>query len=130
MNESNLHPLRHGGTGSRSEAEYQPEFSPDRYESGTPNAVGLAGLLAGIRWVMDQGVDAVCKREEALTGRLLEGLKNIHRVTVYGPGDAARQTATVSFNIQGLESSDVGLRLDEEYGILCRVGAALLAGRS
>lgn len=53
---------------------------------------------------------------------LLEGLGNIPRVTVYGPQDAAQQTATISFNIQGVEPSTVGLRLDEEYNILCRVG--------
>ncbi len=41
---------------------------------------------------------------------------------LYGGHDAARQTATVSFNVAGLEPSEVGLQLDEEYGILCRVG--------
>jgi selenocysteine lyase/cysteine desulfurase len=53
---------------------------------------------------------------------MLEGLQDIPRMTVYGGLDPAQQTATVSFNIDGLEPSEVGLRLDEEYGIMCRVG--------
>ncbi|MDH7487195.1 MAG: aminotransferase class V-fold PLP-dependent enzyme [Anaerolineae bacterium] len=117
-----LEPLTRGGTGSRSEHEEQPDFLPDRYESGTPNAVGLAGLSAGVRWVLDQGVEAIRRHEVALTQRLLDGLQSIPGVTVYGPLDAGRQTATVSFNIAGLEPSEAGLRLDEEYGIMCRVG--------
>lgn len=117
-----LEPLTRGGTGSRSEHEEQPDFLPDRYESGTPNAVGLAGLAAGVRWVLDQGVEAIRRHEMALTQRLLDGLQRIPGVTVYGPLDARRQTAAVSFNIAGLQPSEVGLRLDEEYGIMCRVG--------
>jgi len=119
---SRLEPLKRGGTGSRSEREEQPDFLPDMCESGTPNAVGLAGLGAGLRWVRERGVDAIRAHEMMLTQRLIDGLLNIPGVTVYGGHDAARQTATVSFNIAGLDCSEVGLRLDEEYGILCRVG--------
>ena len=122
VEESRLRPLRRGGTGSRSEEELQPTFSPDRYESGTLNAIGLAGLQAGIQWVSAQGVEAIREYEQALTQRLLDGLSSIPGVRVYGPGDAAKQTATVAFNVAGMEPSDVGMRLDEEYGILCRVG--------
>ncbi len=114
--------IRQGGTGSRSEREVQPDFCPDRFESGTPNAVGLAGLLAALEWLQAQGVEQIQAHEEALCAALLEGLVNIPGVTVYGPQKAALQTTTVGFNIQGMEPSTVGLRLDEEYNILCRVG--------
>ncbi len=117
-----LNPLKRGGTGSRSEREVQPDFLPDMCESGTPNAVGLAGLAAGLRWVLDRGVVAIRRHEVALTRRLIDGLLAIPGVTVYGGLDATRQTATVAFDVAGLEPSDVGLRLDDEYGILCRVG--------
>jgi len=117
-----LEPLKRGGTGSRSELEEQPDFLPDMCESGTPNAVGLAGLAAGVRWVLERGVETIRAHEVALTQRLIDGLREIPGVTVYGGLDATRQTATVSFNIAGLEPSEVGLRLDEEYGIMCRVG--------
>ena len=117
-----LQPLQRGGTGSNSELEEQPGFLPDKYESGTPNVVGLAGLEAGVRWVLTRGVEAIRRHELALTRLLIEGLSEIDGVTVYGGQDARWQTATVSFNIAGLASSEVGLRLDEEYGIMCRVG--------
>jgi cysteine desulfurase/selenocysteine lyase len=117
-----LTPLKRGGTGSRSEREEQPDFLPDMGESGTPNAVGLAGLGAGVRWVLDRGVAAIQAQEQALTQRLIDGLRDIAEVTVYGGLDAGRQTATVSFNIDDLAPSDVGLWLDEQHAILCRVG--------
>ena len=115
-------PLKRGGTGSRSEHEEQPDFLPDVFESGTLNVVGLAGLEAGLRWVLERGVEAIRAHEVALTRQLLGGLRDVAGVTVYGGLDAERQTATVSFNVSGMASSDVGLRLDEEHGILCRVG--------
>jgi selenocysteine lyase/cysteine desulfurase len=117
-----LRPLKRGGTGSNSEREEQPDFLPDMCESGTPNAVGLAGLAAGVRWVLDHGVESIRAHEVAMTQRLIDGLRALPHVTVYGGLDAERQTATVSFNIAGMAPSEAGLRLDEEYGIMCRVG--------
>ncbi len=117
-----LEPLKRGGTGSRSQLEEQPDFLPDRYESGTVNAVGLAGLQAGIDWVLEQGVSAIRAHEQALTAQLLAGLAGIPGVTVHGPSRAAQQTATVSITVAGLEVSEIGQRLDEEDGVLCRVG--------
>jgi cysteine desulfurase/selenocysteine lyase len=119
---SQLEPLKRGGTGSRSEREEQPDFLPDACESGTPNAVGLAGLEAGIRWVRERGVAAIRAHEMMLTRQLIDGLREIPNLVVYGSLDAEQQTATVSFNVAGLEPSEVGLRLDDEDAILCRVG--------
>ncbi len=115
-------PLLRGGTGSRSEWEEQPDFLPDMCESGTPNGVGLAGLEAGVRWVLEQGVEAIRAHEVELSQHLSDGLREIPGVTVYGPDDAHLRTAVVSFNIAGMELSEVGMRLDEEFGIMCRVG--------
>jgi cysteine desulfurase family protein len=122
VNASEIEPLKRGGTGSRSEYEEHPDFLPDLGESGTPNAVGLAGLEAGVRWVMERDVEAIRAHEVAIAQRLIGGLSALPGVTVYGPRDAELQTATVSFTIDGLSPSDIGLRLDEEYGIMCRVG--------
>jgi cysteine desulfurase/selenocysteine lyase len=115
-------PLTQGGTGSQSEFEQQPRFLPDKYESGTSNAVGLAGLGAGVRFVLETGVDEIRRHDRELTEQLLDGLTQIGGVMVYGPQDAAVQTAVVSFNISSMEPSEVGLQLDEEYGIMCRPG--------
>lgn len=122
VDEKRMEPLIRGGTGSRSEHEVQPDFLPDAFESGTPNVVGLAGLEAGVRWVLKRGVDDIRAHEVALTRALIDGLRSIPGATVYGTLDAELQTATVSFNIAGMAPSEVGLRLDEEYGIMCRVG--------
>jgi cysteine desulfurase/selenocysteine lyase len=122
VNEWEMEPLVRGGTGSNSEYEAQPDFLPDAFESGTPNAVGLAGLAVGVRWVLERGVEAIRAHEVALARQLLHNLSQIEGMTVYGTLDAELQTATVSFNIAGMASSEVGLRLDEEYGIMCRVG--------
>ena len=122
VDEKELVPVKRGGTGSRSEQEEQPDFLPDLCESGTPNAVGLAGLLAGLEFVMKVGIGKIRHHEKRLTEKLLQGLLKIGGVTVYGPGTAEKQLATVSFNLQGKVPSEVGLRLDEDFGILCRVG--------
>jgi cysteine desulfurase family protein len=115
-------PLKRGGTGSRSEREDHPDFLPDLGESGTPNAVGIAGLRAGIQWILQQNLETIRAHEITLTRQLLAGLIEIPEVTVYGGQKAELQTSTVAFNIANLAPSDVGLKLDEEYGILCRVG--------
>lgn len=120
--EEEMQPLQQGGTGSRSSEQYQPEFMPDKYESGTPNTVGLAGLAAGVRFVLDQGVDRIRCHEEELTRLLIEGLLSVPGVRLYGTRDASRQVATVAFNLDGMAPSELGWRLDEDYGVLCRVG--------
>jgi cysteine desulfurase family protein len=117
-----VRPLMRGGTGSRSESEEQPEDLPDKFESGTPNGVGIAGLGAGLQFVQGRGVPAVREHEMTLTRLLINGLRAIPGVRVYGTMDPARCTAVVSFTAECLRVSDVGFRLDEEFGILTRVG--------
>lgn len=120
--EARLEPLKHGGTGSYSEYEKQPEFLPDKYESGTPNTVGLAGLGAGVRFVMREGLANIRNKEEKLTGLLIQGLASIRGVVLYGNSDPGERVAIVSFNISGVPSSDVALRLEEDFRIMCRPG--------
>ncbi|MBU0616672.1 MAG: aminotransferase class V-fold PLP-dependent enzyme [Planctomycetes bacterium] len=117
-----LPPLIRGGTGSRSEHEHQPDFLPDKYEAGTPNLIGMAGLRAGVRYVLDRGVDEIGTHERLLTQRLIDGLREIAGVQVFGTHDANRQTAVVSFTIDGQSASDIAHALDEEYEIMCRPG--------
>lgn len=115
-------PLAFGGTGSRSEKEEQPDFMPDRFESGTANIGGIAGLGAGVRWISERGVDVIREHEVLMTRRLLDGLKGIRGVKIFGPADERRQTATVSFVVEGMSVSEVGMRLSDEYEIMSRVG--------
>lgn len=122
INEKTFLPLKTGGTGSRSELEEQPDFLPDRYESGTPNTVGIAGLLAALQWIEETGINTIREHEIMLTRRLLDGLQAVPGVTVYGSSDAEKQTATVSFTVNKTSPSDAGLLLDDKHDILCRVG--------
>ncbi len=117
-----VQPLTHGGTGSRSEREEQPTFLPDRFESGTQNVVGLAGLGASLIWLREQGISALRQQDEYFCEIMLQGLKEIPGISIYGPDDASQQTATVAINMEGYSPAELGLTLDEEYGILCRVG--------
>lgn len=117
-----LPPLIQGGTGSRSEQEVHPNFLPDKYEAGTPNIVGLAGLVASVRYVLARGVEAIRRHEQDLTARLLAGLRGIPGVQVYGTGDADRQVAVVSFNIAGRTCAEVASSLEQDFGVLCRPG--------
>ena len=117
-----LNPLKVGGTGSWSESEEQPDFLPDIYESGTPNTVGLSGLNEGVRFILKEGVDKIRQHELELTQKLIEGLKEIPGVIVYGEDQVKNRVAVISFNIKDQFPSEVGLRLDEEYDIMCRVG--------
>jgi cysteine desulfurase family protein len=122
VREKEMNPFRLGGTGSRSEFEEQPDFLPDRFESGTPNGVGIAGLLAGLEFIEQTGIEAIRRHETGLIQRLIDGLKEIRRVKVYGPGNGTDRVAIVSFNLDGLSPSETALRLDREFGILCRPG--------
>ena len=117
-----IEPLWRGGTGSRSEFEIQPEELPDKFESGTVNGPGIAGLGAGVRHIMKRDIEAIRVQEMELTQQLVDGIKSLYGVTIHGPTDVARRTSIVSFTAAGHRVSEIGLRLDEEFGILCRVG--------
>jgi len=120
--EKGICPIMTGGTGSRSESEEHPDFLPDRYEAGTANVIGIAGLNAGIRFIRSVGIEAIREKESELTAILVEGLKSIPEVTLYGCDDAKKQTAVVSFNIAGMDCSEVAMALDEEFNIMSRPG--------
>jgi cysteine desulfurase family protein len=122
VDEKEMIPLKQGGTGSRSEFEEQPDFLPDRFESGTPNGVGIAGLLAGIQYVMIKGLEPIRQYEKGLIEKLIEGLKEIPRVKLYGSKNGRDRIATLSFNIEHLSPSEVSFCLEKEFGILCRPG--------
>ncbi len=117
-----LRPLIRGGTGSSSDSDIHPEFLPDCFEAGTLNAVGLAGLSAGLAFVEEKGIETVRKHETSLTELLITGLQEIPRVKVYGTLDATRQVPVVSFNIDGWSCSEAAQALEDRAGVCCRAG--------
>lgn len=121
-NDLKLVPLKEGGTGGDSISPIQPEQSPERYESGTLNTPGIAGLEAGIEFILNEGIEMIRNKEKILTERLLSGLKAISGVIVYGPNLGVERAPLVSFNIEGIESEDVSFILDKVYNIASRPG--------
>lgn len=117
-----VNPLIEGGTGSLSESMEQPKFMPDRLESGTPNTPGIAGLLAGVKFILETGRDQINRHEQNLTIALLEGLKGIDGVQVYGPEESSQRTAVIAFNYEEMDCGELSMRLEYEYGISTRSG--------
>lgn len=117
-----IKPLRVGGTGSLSESDRQPDFMPDKLESGTPNTPGLAGLKAGVEFILHTGRRRIQAKELALTQLLLEGLQQIPGISLYGQMDCTNRTAVVSFTVNGKDSGQIAYLLDKEYEIACRSG--------
>lgn len=117
-----INSLREGGTGSLSQEPSHPSHYPDRLEAGTPNTVGIAGLLAGVEFLLETGVDTVREHEILLVGKLLAGLKEIPGVTIYGTPRAAERAGLVSFNLAGWEPQDLAAVLDAGFGLACRAG--------
>ena len=117
-----ISPLMRGGTGSRSEYEEQPDFMPDKFESGTPNTSGYAGLTAGINFILSEGLNTINAHEKSLTELFLQGIRDLDGVTIYGLKDASRRIPVVSFNIRGVDPAKAALELDERFGIMSRPG--------
>jgi len=118
-----LRPLKFGGTGSGSDSDEQPDFLPDHYESGTLNGPGIAGLGAGISFVMNKGIQTIHDHGAGLLTCLNEGLRCIKdKINVFGPGDPHTMLPTFSFTVKGIDSGLVGRRLNDEFGICGRIG--------
>ncbi len=121
--EVELKTVRQGGTGSHSEESDQEALArPDRYESGTLNTPGIAGLGAGMEFLLAKGIDEVARHKQELVHRLLAGLAETAGVTVYGPPPGEERGHLVSFNVQGLAPAAVAAALEREHGIASRAG--------
>ncbi len=117
-----VEPLRRGGTGSRSGSDVQPDFLPDRFEGGTLNTPGIAGLGAALEYIASEGIDKLREHEFKLTAMLLDGLEGAPGITVYGMRDAAARVGLVAFNIGDLDSAEVAERLESTHDIISRPG--------
>lgn len=115
-------PVFVGGTGSHSHSVITPDFLPDKFECGTLNLPGINGLLAGIKFINNIGIHNIKAKEEELCQFALQSLLDLEQVTIYGPIDSKQKTSTMSFNINGLDASEVGFYLDREFGISTRTG--------
>lgn len=117
-----LETSREGGTGSVSESDSQPEKLPDKFESGTLNSVGIAGLGAGIKFILDKGLNNIIKHENDLIQQLIQGLSIIPGVKIYKTTDGAVRVPVVSINVDGYDPGEVGVILDQAFDIKVRTG--------
>lgn len=113
---------RFGGTGVRSAVKTHLEAFPYRLECGTLNLVGVAGLHAGVKWVLEQGMENLHKQEIALYDKLRNAVKEIPGVVTYCADNNENQNPVLCLNVNGFEAGDVGTMLDVDYEIACRTG--------
>ena len=114
-------PLLRGGTGSLSRQQAMPAALPDRLEAGTHNMPGIAGLLAGLRFVKRRGVGRIAEAERRLAELAAERLAALPGVEVFASPGSRDQTGVLSFRVKGMDSEEVGAALG-------RRGYALRAG--
>ena len=118
-------PLLVGGTGSLSHTERTPGFMPDKFEAGTLNLPGIAGLAAGVGWLKERGLERIRAHELALTGQLLAGLATLEQqglLRIVGRRDCEQRTSVVSIAHTHQDIALVAYELAEKYGIATRVG--------
>ncbi|MTK14212.1 MAG: aminotransferase class V-fold PLP-dependent enzyme [Clostridiaceae bacterium] len=110
----NLKKFKLGGTGSNSHSMSQPDFLPDKFESGTLNTPGIAGLCEGIKFIEKTEIENIQKHEEDLTEHLLIELEKLNYVKIYGSSNHENRSAVVSINIENMDSSQVGYLLNKK----------------
>ena len=118
-----VRPLLTGGSGVQSHSKTHPAQMPTALESGTLNAHGLAGLNAGVRWLLETGIDTLRQKELDLMWAFYEGVREIPEITVYGDFSARERCPIVSLNVRDYDSSQVSDALFSQYGIATRPGA-------
>ena len=117
-----LDTMKEGGTGTVSEQAVQPQTMPDKYEIGSHNAIGLAGLSESVAWVLDRGVGSIRAHDVQLCGTFMEQTDGVNGLTVYGPQDLAHRAGVFSVNVEPIAPGVLADRLESQYGLLTRPG--------
>ena len=117
-----LTPILTGGTGSASDSEAQPDYMPDKFESGTPNLPGIYGFHAAVDVILDTGVEALQERERQLTKYFLDKLRDVKDIRLAGPWDLENRVGVISVDFAQVDNAEAAYRLEQDYGILTRCG--------
>ena len=120
--EGDFKPFKAGGTGGDSKIEYQPDYLPNKLETGTPNVPGIVGLKEGIDFINRIGINEIIKKEKMLLDYALNELVNIDGIDIYGPRNSEEIANVISFNIKGKSSEEIAYHLDQDYGVMVRIG--------
>ena len=117
-----INPLKAGGTGGDSKYEYQPEYYPNKLETGTLNVGGIVGLREGIKFINNETIDKIHKREKMLISYALKKLQEVENIKIYGPQNEEDTVGVISFNIDNISAEEVVYNLDMKHNIMVRAG--------
>lgn len=123
--EHTIDPIRTGGTGTVSELDIHPATMPDRYEPGSHNTIGIAGLNAGLAWLAGQGIDALWAHERVLIEHTLDALADASRfpgLRLIGTAHPLHRVGVFSFTHDTLSPAELATVLETEFGVLSRGG--------
>jgi cysteine desulfurase family protein len=118
----NLRPWREGGTGGDSLTPTQPSEFPHHLEGGTPNVLGVAGLVAGLDFVEERGAENIRQHDVELCDRLRGALAELPGFEVFGHADAHRRVGALSFRCEVLPAPELAGLLDQSFDIAVRPG--------
>lgn len=111
-----------GGTGSLSDAEIQPDYMPDKFESGTLNIPGIYGLNASLKYLLNYGIENIRKKEGYLLEVFLEALLNMEGIKLIGKTTTSGRTSVLSIDFYNNDNGLVAYKLNQKYGIMTRSG--------
>ncbi len=117
-----LDPLMEGGTGSDSLSLLMPQNLPERFEAGTLNYPGICGLKEALKYINSTGVDKIREKELAIIKRMIDGLRSLRHITLYGCKEADGITGVFAFNVAGMAPAQAAHKLDMEHNIMVRAG--------
>ncbi len=117
-----ISPLKAGGTGGDSKYEYQPEYYPNKLETGTLNVGGIVGLREGIKFINNETICKIHKREKILISYALKKLQEVKNIKIYGPQNEEDIVGVISFNIDNISAEEVVYNLDMKHNIMVRAG--------
>jgi len=117
-----VEPLKVGGTGIKSELEYQPEDVPLLYEAGTPNVPGIVSMRAGVDFILKTGMDKINDKKQAHINRIINAFKKEPSIEIYGGTSSEEDVSILCFNISGVPSEKAGDIFENSFGIVLRSG--------
>ena len=120
--EYNIEPLKVGGTGGDSAYEYQPNYYPNKLETGTLNVSGIIGLGEAVKFIKNKGIINIHNKEKELVRYALDKLKSVNNIQIYGPQDSDKIVSVISFNIKNTMAEEIAYTLDNKYNIMVRAG--------